>query len=102
MNVKTKPKTAKDEAESRGQADDGDPARRAGGKPDADAGGRDLGRVVGQVLLPVGMRGLDGLLAACEPRSRGRQTSSKAADETLRRDNERLRRELSRQCRLRV
>lgn len=42
-------------------------------------------------------RGLDGLLMACEPRPRGRQTSSKAADETLRRDNERLRRELSRQ-----
>ncbi|MFO0803466.1 MAG: HD domain-containing protein [Gemmataceae bacterium] len=42
-------------------------------------------------------RALDGLLMACEPRPRGRQTSSKAADETLRRDNERLRRELSRQ-----
>lgn len=42
-------------------------------------------------------RGLDGLLMACEPRPRGRQTSSQAADETLRRDNERLRRELSRQ-----
>lgn len=42
-------------------------------------------------------RGLDGLLAACEPRPRGRQASSGAADESLRRDNERLRRELSRQ-----
>ena len=42
-------------------------------------------------------RGLDGLLAACEPRPRGRQTSSQAADQALRRDNERLRRELSRQ-----
>ena len=42
-------------------------------------------------------RGLDGLLAACEPRPRGRQASSGAAAETLRRDNERLRRELSRQ-----
>ena len=42
-------------------------------------------------------RGLDGLLAACEPRPRGRQAATGTQDETLRRDNERLRRELSRQ-----
>ena len=42
-------------------------------------------------------RGHDGLLAACEPRPRGRQAATGTQDETLRRDNERLRRELSRQ-----
>ena len=42
-------------------------------------------------------RGLNGLLMACEPRPRGRQAAAGAEAETLRRDNERLRRELSRQ-----
>jgi hypothetical protein len=42
-------------------------------------------------------RGLGGLLEACEPRPRGRQAEAGAEAETLRRDNERLRRELSRQ-----
>ena len=42
-------------------------------------------------------RGLSGLLEACEPRPRGRQADAGAEEETLRRDNERLRRELSRQ-----
>jgi hypothetical protein len=42
-------------------------------------------------------RGLGGLLEACEPRPRGRQVVAAAAEETLRRDNDRLRRELSRQ-----
>ena len=42
-------------------------------------------------------RGLGGLLEACEPRPRGRQVVAVAAEETLRRDNDRLRRELSRQ-----
>jgi hypothetical protein len=42
-------------------------------------------------------RGVDGLLAACEPRPRGRQVVVGSQEESLRRDNERLRRELSRQ-----
>jgi hypothetical protein len=42
-------------------------------------------------------RGLGGLLEACEPRLRGRQADAGAEEESLRRDNERLRRELSRQ-----
>ena len=42
-------------------------------------------------------RGLGGLLEACEARPRGRQAVAGDGEETLRRDNERLRRELSRQ-----
>lgn len=42
-------------------------------------------------------RGLHGLLAACESRPRGRQPSVGAEAETLRKENEQLRRELVRQ-----
>jgi hypothetical protein len=96
VNVKTKPKTAKDEASREAK-------RMAAILLDVLAGSRtptQAAETLG-VSLPryyqLESRGLDGLLMACEPRPRGRQTSSKAADETLRRDNERLRRELSRQ-----
>jgi hypothetical protein len=42
-------------------------------------------------------RGLEGLLAACEPRARGRARTEAREVEKLRRDNERLQRELVRQ-----
>jgi hypothetical protein len=42
-------------------------------------------------------RGLEGLLAACEPRPRGRVRSEAREVDELRRDNERLQRELVRQ-----
>jgi hypothetical protein len=42
-------------------------------------------------------RGLRGLLEACEPRPRGRQPDPAADVSALRRDNERLQRELTRQ-----
>jgi hypothetical protein len=42
-------------------------------------------------------RGLRGLLEACEPRPRGRQPDRAAEAAALQRDNERLRRELTRQ-----
>jgi hypothetical protein len=42
-------------------------------------------------------RGLRGLLAACEPKPRGRQSNSNAEVVELRRQNERLQRDLARQ-----
>jgi hypothetical protein len=96
VNVKMKPKSAKDDASREAK-------KMAAILLDVLAGSRtptQAAETLG-VSLPryyqLESRGLDGLLMACEPRPRGRQTSSKAADEALRRDNERLRRELSRQ-----
>jgi hypothetical protein len=96
VNGKTKPKSVKDDASREAK-------KMAAILLDVLAGSRtptQAAETLG-VSLPryyqLESRGLDGLLMACEPRPRGRQTSSKAADETLRRDNERLRREVSRQ-----
>ena len=94
--MKAKPKTAKDDASREAK-------RMAAILLDVLAGSRtptQAAETLG-VSLPryyqLESRGLDGLLAACEPRPRGRQAATGTKDETLRRDNERLRRELSRQ-----
>ena len=94
--MKVKPKTAKDEASREAK-------KTAAILLDVLAGSRtptQAAETLG-VSLPryyqLESRGLDGLLAACEPRPRGRQAATGTKDETLRRDNERLRRELSRQ-----
>ena len=94
--MKPKPKPAKDDASREAK-------RMAAILLDVLAGSRtptQAAETLG-VSLPryyqLESRGLDGLLAACEPRPRGRQAGTGTESATLRRDNERLRRELSRQ-----
>ncbi len=94
--MKPKPKSAKDEASREAR-------KTAAILLDVLAGSRtptQAAETLG-VSLPryyqLESRGLDGLLAACEPRPRGRQAATGTESATLRRDNERLRRELSRQ-----